>query len=118
MTNPSFLPNALLKGITATSYKKMKVPGFYNQNHKLADLDQIQDRIFALSNHAKLLKRIDKAIEISDVSTELPWWLACNPACFPYWFGKPDPRNKWLLKAMQSGMGASNLFNISQLLSW
>ena len=116
MTNPSFLPNALLRGITATSYKRTKISGFYNQNHELAELDQVQDRILALENVPEWLKRIDPAISISDVSTELPWWLTFNPNRFLYWFGKPDPSNKWLLKAMQSGKGASNLFNISELL--
>ena len=28
----------------------------------------------------------------------VPWWLACNPARYPYWFGRPDPRNALLLQ--------------------
>ena len=32
----------------------------------------------------------------------IPWWLACNPQRFPYWFGQPDPRNKELVAEFSS----------------
>ena len=30
----------------------------------------------------------------------IPWWLACNPPRYPYWFGRPDPRNSLLLQEL------------------
>ena len=32
----------------------------------------------------------------------IPWWLECNPARYPYWFGNPEPRNKNLLLEFQN----------------
>ena len=32
----------------------------------------------------------------------IPWWLACNPQRFPYWFGQPDPRNQELVAEFSS----------------
>ena len=32
----------------------------------------------------------------------VPWFLACNPHRFPYWFGKPEPRNKVLHEVLQN----------------
>ena len=34
----------------------------------------------------------------------IPWWLQCNPERYPYWFGKPDPRNKDLLLEFQNNI--------------
>ena len=39
----------------------------------------------------------------TDVIPPLPWFLACNPARFPYWYGRPDPRNLHMLSALQCG---------------
>ena len=116
MTNPSFLPNALLKEITGTEYSR-KIPGFFNNNHNLTELDRQQARIFALENKSSWLKRIDPASSVSDVVTSLPWWLACNPARYPYWFGQPDPRNRQLLQAMQSGGQEGGAFQVADLLA-
>ena len=41
MTNLAFLPNAFLKEITATEYKR-KITSFYNNHFTLADLDEHQ----------------------------------------------------------------------------
>ena len=30
------------------------------------------------------------------------WFLACNPARFPYMFGKPDPRNALLAEKVSN----------------
>ena len=38
MTNPAFLPNALLKEITGTEYNT-KIPSFFNDNHNITELD-------------------------------------------------------------------------------
>ena len=34
----------------------------------------------------------------------IPWWLQCNPERYPYWFGKPDPRNIDLLLEFQNNI--------------
>jgi hypothetical protein len=33
----------------------------------------------------------------------LPWFLACNPRRYPYWYGLPDPRTALLLPALGPG---------------
>ena len=38
---------------------------------------------------------------VTDMKMYVPWFMACNPDRFPYWFGKSDPRNEvlyWLLQ--------------------
>ena len=40
--------------------------------------------------------------QVTDITPYLPWWLECNPDRFPYWWGRPDPRNVDLLEAMTS----------------
>ena len=57
MTNPAFLPNALLKEITATEYAGTKIPAFFNENHNLTELDRQQRRIFELANKPSWLAR-------------------------------------------------------------
>ena len=41
MTNLAFLPNALLKEITATEYRR-SITSFYNNHFTLKDLDEQQ----------------------------------------------------------------------------
>ena len=116
MTNIAFLPNALLKEMTGTEYQN-KFSSFFNDNHDLEDLDKQQGRSFAMENHKSLQDRRDPISAVTDVPTILPWWLACHPARYPYWFGRPDPRNQMLLKAMQSGESkkGSDTFRISDI---
>ena len=45
----------------------------------------------------------DSVSSVTDVPVLLPWFLECNPARFPYWWGRPDPRNTVILAAMRSG---------------
>ena len=119
MTNIAFLPNALLKAVTGTeSEYHHKISSFFNDNHDLKELDRQQGRAFAMENHKSWRDRRDPISSVTDVLTNLPWWLACNPARYPYWFGRPDPRNQQLLQAMQSGESKedSNSFRISDII--
>ena len=50
-------------------------------------------------NHWK--DRLDPIEEVEDMKMYVPWFLACNPERFPYWFGKPDPRNEVLRRGLQ-----------------
>ena len=38
---------------------------------------------------------------VSDVVTRVPWWLECNKARFPYWYGVREPRLEALYEALQ-----------------
>ena len=75
LTNPSFLPNALLKEMTATEYNANTSQGFFNKNHNLYNLDEQQEYIYSLANRPQRLSRTDPASSVEDVPTVLPWWL-------------------------------------------
>ena len=45
---------------------------------------------------------MDPVKEVEDMEPYVPWFLACNPHRFPYWFGKPEPRNKVLHEVLQN----------------
>ena len=49
LTNLAFLPNALLKEITATEYKR-SITSFYNNHFALADLEEQQVGGFILNS--------------------------------------------------------------------
>ena len=114
LTNPSFLPNALLKEMTGTEYNANTSHGFFNKNHKLSDLDEQQEYIHSLANRPQWLARTDPASSVEDVPTVLPWWLGCNPDRFPYWHGRREPRNEALLWAMEQG--GQSAFSVGQML--
>ena len=38
---------------------------------------------------------------VTDIVMEVPWWLECNKARFPYWFGRREPRLEVLYDALQ-----------------
>ena len=50
----------------------------------------------------KYKDRLDPIEEVDDMEMFVPWFLACNPERFPSWFGKPDPRNEVLRRALQN----------------
>ena len=50
----------------------------------------------------KYKDRLDPIEDVDDMEMFVPWFLACNPERFPYWFGKPDPRNEVLRRALQT----------------
>jgi len=102
LTNLAFLPNALLKEITATEYKR-KITSFYNNHFTLADLDEHQMMVYNLDTKSFWKSKVDEIEKVDDISKQLPWFLECNPDRYPYWFGKPDPRNAQLMTAMRSG---------------
>ena len=45
--------------------------------------------------------RLSDIADVKDMQPFVPWFLSCNRARYPYWFGQPDPRNKDLLRALQ-----------------
>ena len=46
--------------------------------------------------------RLDSVESVTDMEMYVPWFLACNPERFPYWFGKPEPRNEVLRRVLQT----------------
>ena len=106
MTHTTFLPNAILKRISATERKDLNISNFFDDlytgvtlddlNHQqelLAGLDYVQDWIFPWT--------VDSLASSPDVSPYVPWFLACNKERFSYWYGLPDKRNADFLAALQ-----------------
>ena len=102
MTNIAFLPNAILKEVTATEYQR-DLSSFYNKNFDLEDFEEQQKMMHSLASKPFWLKASDLVSTVTDVSLYLPWWLACNPDRYPYWWGRSEPRLRQLLQAMKSG---------------
>ena len=50
----------------------------------------------------KYKDRLDPIEDVDDMEMFVPWFLACNPERFPYWFGKPDPRNEILRRELKN----------------
>ena len=111
LTHPAFLPNALLKSITATEREKSAQTNFFTDFYRdvtIADLDSQQDLLYKLDYRQTwllpmLVDSLDNSVD--DIEPSVPWFLACNRQRFPYWFGQPDPRNKVFLRALNSGGG-------------
>ena len=56
-------------------------------------MDYVQDWLFPML--------VDPLSSSPDVEPHIPWFLACNADRYPYWFGKPDPRNANIIAALQ-----------------
>ena len=112
MTHTAYLPNAILKRITATE-RFDKINNFYEdiyQGISLKDLNNQQDLIYTMDYVQDWLypMLVDPLSSSPDVEPHVPWFLACNSERYPYWFGKPDPRNYYFLAALQcDGMASS-----------
>ena len=53
------------------------------------------------ANKPFYLEQCDPVESVSDVVTRVPWWLECNKARFPYWYGAREPRLAALYDALQ-----------------
>jgi len=101
MTNPAFMPLVMVKELTATEYAGQQQWA----NTTLASLNQAQEEAYALKERPQWRARMH---DLGTLPAEerawlahVPWWLACNPLRFPYWYGKPEPRNAALLYVLQ-----------------
>ena len=103
MTNPAFLPTAILKELSAT--EDNFYTGFLNTAYLLSmskeDLDSEQENLYNMVDKQCWLAQCDDMKEVLDVEKFVPWFLSCNPNRYPYWFGHPDPRNEDLHRSMQ-----------------
>ena len=53
------------------------------------------------ANKPVYLEKCDPVESVRDVETRVPWWLECNRARFPYWYGDREPRLLALYDALQ-----------------
>jgi hypothetical protein len=91
LTHPAFLPTALLKELSATESQGWLSLAFLT-TASLADLAREQEALYTLENKPFWRDASDPVRNATDVEQYIPWWLACNPDRFPYWYGRPDPR--------------------------
>ena len=103
MTNPAFLPLAIIKELTAT--EDNFYTGFINiaylMSMDLTDLDDEQDNLYNMVDKQCWLAHSEPMEKVTDVQAFIPWFLSCNQNRFPYWFGNADSRNKNILESMQ-----------------
>ena len=57
---------------------------------------------YNFKGHEGWRARCDNVSSITDMERYIPWYLDCNRDRYPYWFGKLDSRNKFLVDSMQS----------------
>ena len=100
MTGSAFLPAAMLKELTATETRGFVSDDFIN-TVTLEQLEEEQAGLYNLENKRWLVNRTDPIEKVTDVEKYIPWFLECNPDRFPYWYGKQDPRNVDLLRALK-----------------
>ena len=105
MTGISFLPHALIKELSASSYKGRQEHLDVLAGGEVRDLDLAQIELYNLGGQFKHWKQRTVALNRLQGREQaaagfVPWFLRCNAARYPYWFGNPDPRNKALLEAL------------------
>jgi len=110
LTNPAFLPSAILKEISGTE-NGHALKNIHQDGLTLEELNKQQSMLYSLDVRPKWKASTDPIDAVTDISKQLPWFLECNPSRFPYWWGLPDPRNAALLAAItseKSNSGNSN----------
>ena len=105
MTHTAYLPNAILKRITATE-RFEKIGNFFEDIYQgvgLEDLNKQQDLVYTLDYVQDWLfpMLVDPLSSSPDAEPHVPWFLACNAERYPYWHGRADPRNTAFLAALQ-----------------
>ena len=66
LSNPSFLPNALLKELTATT-NTLNLTKFFNLNHNLEQLDKQQELLHSLANHQVITSMFSNSINLDPI---------------------------------------------------
>ena len=102
LTNPAYLPVAILKELTATENGYYN--GFVNMeflfNMTVKEMEEEQGRLFTHHYRSCWAEDIDPVEKSPDVVGELPWFLRCNANRFPYWWGRPDSRYETMLEML------------------
>ena len=102
MTNPAYMPLAILKELTATEddFYGGYINTAYLLNMTIEDINYEQVRYFKLDGRTCWLENIDNIEDSHDIKKHVPWFLDCNPERYPYWYGKTEPRNQDLLESI------------------
>ena len=103
MTSSAYIPASMLKELTATETRGY-VSDEFLETVTLEDLEVEQADLYNLENKKFWFNRTDPIESVTDVEKYIPWFLDCNRERFPYWYGKLDPRNVELLKALKHPM--------------
>ena len=103
MTAPAFLPNGILKSLVCTECGGAVDLGRIGT---VEDLDKLQEQHYTLEKQPDWRSRVLPLEEVPAGDRKdlgyVPWFLACQPQRFPYWFGEKDARNKDLWQVLQS----------------
>ena len=88
LPNPAFMPLVMVKELTAIEYAGQQQWA----NMTLASLNQAQEEAYALMQRPQWRARMRDLwtlpAEERALLAHVPWWLACNPLRFSYWYGK------------------------------
>ena len=104
MTGNAFVPNTFLKDLTATEYSgKIKLDLL--KNLSVDDINAVQEDTYTLGYSPRWRDMMDPLEEVYDLGVYVPWFLKCNPDRYPYWYGRPDPRNTDLSTALKKSFG-------------
>ena len=101
MTANSFVATTFLKDLTATEYTgmiKLEMLKDISEN----ELVLVQEDTYNLGYSPAWKNRMDPIEQVQDMKKYIPWFLNCNKDRYPYWFGKPDPRNKDLSRSLHN----------------
>ena len=100
LTSNSFLPTTLLKDLTGTEYSGALDLAVLRDMTDLKHFNDLQDFNYRAGYSEEVRDRLSELEDVEDMEPFVPWFLSCNRARFPYWFGLSDPRNKQLHTAL------------------
>jgi hypothetical protein len=103
LTNSALLVTRILKELTAT--EDVFYSGYVNIDYLFLlteeDANSEQAKLYRMEGQACWAANRDPVESATDILPRPPWWLACNPARFPYWYNRSEPRNRDLVAALQ-----------------
>ena len=100
MTGNAFVATTFLKDLTATEYSG-EISLNLLKEMTLKDIENVQDDTYRLVYNPRWQEMVDPMEDVKDMEKFVPWFLACNPDRYPYWFGNYEPRNKQLYENLQ-----------------
>jgi hypothetical protein len=103
LTNSALLVTRIIKELTAT--EDVFYGGYVNTDYLLSlteeEANSEQAKLYRLEGQSCWAANRDPVERATDIIARPPWWLACNPARFPYWYNRSEPRNRDLVAALQ-----------------
>ena len=101
LTSNTFLPTTLLKDLTATEYSGTLDLAVLGDMTDLEHFNDLQDYNYRAGYSEEVRGRLSEVEDVEDMEPFVPWFLSCNRARYPYWFGVSDPRNRELWTALR-----------------